>query len=212
MRCWQRRRTVEPLRDQAVLMRTGHHSDLLEVELTARGVPFVKFGGLKFLEAAHVKDFVAAVRLLDNQLDEVAWYRLLRLHDGIGPARARMLLELLGAADGLEHPPRYRTPLVSRLQHRADRHPRAGRRGGTGHCQDGPGAHPGRPGEGPGTAHHRGSGGRLSCAASAAADRPVRRRGGPDRRPGPAGRRGGQRTRPGRVRRRTHPRPAGINR
>ena len=83
------------LRDQAVLMRTAHHSDLLEIELTARHVPFVKFGGLKFLEAAHVKDFVAAVRLLDNRLDEVAWYRLLRLHDGIGPARARALLELL---------------------------------------------------------------------------------------------------------------------
>jgi DNA helicase-2/ATP-dependent DNA helicase PcrA len=62
------------------------------VELTARGVPFVKYGGLKFLEAAHVKDFVAAVRLLDNPRDEVAWYRLLRLHDGIGPARARSLL------------------------------------------------------------------------------------------------------------------------
>ena len=58
-------------------------------------MPFVKFGGLKFLEAAHVKDFVAAVRLLDNRLDEVAWYRLLRLHDGIGPARARALLEVL---------------------------------------------------------------------------------------------------------------------
>ena len=83
------------LQDQAVLMRTAHHSDLLEIELTARHVPFVKFGGLKFLEAAHVKDFVAAVRLLDNRLDEVAWYRLLRLHDGIGPARARALLELL---------------------------------------------------------------------------------------------------------------------
>jgi DNA helicase-2/ATP-dependent DNA helicase PcrA len=85
-----------PLRDQAVLMRTGHHSDLLEIELTARGVPFVKFGGLKFLEAAHVKDFVAVLRLLDNRLDEVAWYRLLRLHDGIGPARARALLAVLG--------------------------------------------------------------------------------------------------------------------
>jgi DNA helicase-2/ATP-dependent DNA helicase PcrA len=85
-----------PLRDQAVLMRTSHHSDLLEIELTARGVPFVKFGGLKFLEAAHVKDFVAVLRLLDNRLDEVAWYRLLRLHDGIGPARARALLGVLG--------------------------------------------------------------------------------------------------------------------
>lgn len=87
------------LRDQAVLMRAAAHSDLLEVELTARGVPFVKYGGLKFLEAAHVKDFVAAVRLLDNPLDEVAWYRLLRLHDGIGPARARSLLAVVSDPD-----------------------------------------------------------------------------------------------------------------
>jgi DNA helicase-2/ATP-dependent DNA helicase PcrA len=83
------------LRDQAVLMRTSHHSDLLEVELTARGVPFVKYGGLKFLEAAHVKDFVAALRLVDNNRDEIAWFRLLRLHDGIGSARGRALLDVL---------------------------------------------------------------------------------------------------------------------
>jgi DNA helicase-2/ATP-dependent DNA helicase PcrA len=88
------------LRDQAVLMRTGHHSDLLEIELTARRVPFVKFGGLKFLEAAHVKDFVAGLRLLDNPADEIAWFRLLRLHDGIGPARARDLLAVLDPAGG----------------------------------------------------------------------------------------------------------------
>lgn len=87
------------LRDQAVLMRTGHHSDLLEVELTARRIPFAKFGGLKFLEAAHVKDLVAALRVTINRVDEVAWYRLLRLHDGIGPARARGLLDLVAAAD-----------------------------------------------------------------------------------------------------------------
>ena len=60
------------LRDHAVLMRTGHHSDLLEVELTARRIPFVKFGGLKFLEAAHVKDFLCALRLTSNRSDEVA--------------------------------------------------------------------------------------------------------------------------------------------
>ena len=83
------------LRDHAVLMRTGHHSDLLEVELTARRIPFIKYGGLKFLEAAHVKDFLAALRLTSNQQDEVAWFRLLRLHDGIGPARARVLLSLV---------------------------------------------------------------------------------------------------------------------
>lgn len=84
-----------PLKTQAVLMRAAHHSDLLEVELTARRVPYVKYGGLKFLEAAHVKDFIATVRLLDNPLDEIAWFRLLRLHDAIGPARARALLDAL---------------------------------------------------------------------------------------------------------------------
>jgi DNA helicase-2/ATP-dependent DNA helicase PcrA len=89
----------ERLRDHAVLMRAAHHSDLLEVELTARGVPFVKFGGLKFLEAAHVKDFVAGLRLLDNRIDEIAWFRLLRLHEGIGPARARALLDSLQPGD-----------------------------------------------------------------------------------------------------------------
>ncbi len=77
------------LRDQAVLMRTGHHSDLLEVELTARRIPFVKFGGLKFLEAAHVKDLVATLRVVANRVDEVAWYRLLqaarRHRSGSGP-------------------------------------------------------------------------------------------------------------------------------
>jgi DNA helicase-2/ATP-dependent DNA helicase PcrA len=68
-----------------------HHSDLLEVELTARRIPFVKFGGLKILEAAHVKDFLAGLRLLDNPADEIAWFRILRLLDGIGPARGRGL-------------------------------------------------------------------------------------------------------------------------
>jgi DNA helicase-2/ATP-dependent DNA helicase PcrA len=94
------------LRDHAVLMRTGHHSDLLEVELTARNIPFMKFGGLKFLEAAHVKDFLAALRLTSNAADEVAWFRLLRLHEGIGPARARTLAAALiaepGASDAAE--------------------------------------------------------------------------------------------------------------
>jgi DNA helicase-2/ATP-dependent DNA helicase PcrA len=84
-----------PLRDQAVLMRSAHHSDLLEVELTARRVPYVKYGGLKFLEAAHVKDFLAALRLVANAKDEISWFRLLRLHAAIGPARARALLPYL---------------------------------------------------------------------------------------------------------------------
>ena len=81
--------------DQAVLVRAAHHSDLIELELTLRRVPYRKYGGLRFLEAAHVKDFLAAARLLDNPADDVAWFRLLRLHEGIGPARARQLLETL---------------------------------------------------------------------------------------------------------------------
>ncbi|HVX46565.1 MAG TPA: ATP-dependent helicase [Mycobacteriales bacterium] len=88
------------LSTQAVLMRAGHHSDLLEIELTARRVPFMKYGGLKFLEAAHIKDFLAGLRLLDNPADEIAWFRLLRLHDGIGPARARQLLAVLRPGEG----------------------------------------------------------------------------------------------------------------
>jgi DNA helicase-2/ATP-dependent DNA helicase PcrA len=88
------------LRDQAVLVRAAHHSDLIELELTARRVPYRKYGGLRFVEAAHVKDFAAAVRLLDNPADELAWFRLLRMHDGIGPARGRMLLALVAPRSG----------------------------------------------------------------------------------------------------------------
>ena len=87
-----------PLRQQAVLVRAAHHSDLVEVELSARKVPYRKYGGLRFLEAAHVKDFVAAARLLDNGRDELAWYRLLRLHDRIGPSGARSLVEVAHSA------------------------------------------------------------------------------------------------------------------
>ncbi len=68
-------------------MRAAHHSDLVEIELAVRKVPYRKYGGLRFLEAAHVKDFVAAARLLDNSHDEVAWFRFLRLHRGIGATR-----------------------------------------------------------------------------------------------------------------------------
>ena len=82
------------LRDQAVLVRAAHHSDLLEIELTARKIPYVKFGGLRFTDTAHVKDFTAAARILVNPADDLAWFRLLRLHEGIGPAHARRILDL----------------------------------------------------------------------------------------------------------------------
>jgi DNA helicase-2/ATP-dependent DNA helicase PcrA len=74
-----------------VLVRSGHHSDVLEIELTARGIPFVKYGGLRFTEAAHVRDFLAALRVITNPSDDIAWFRVLRLHDGIGPAHARRI-------------------------------------------------------------------------------------------------------------------------
>ncbi len=90
------------LRDQAVLVRAAHHSDMLEIELSARKVPYVKFGGLRFTDTAHVKDFLAAARILVNPADELAWFRLLRLHEGIGPAHARRVLDALdpGGAAG----------------------------------------------------------------------------------------------------------------
>jgi DNA helicase II / ATP-dependent DNA helicase PcrA len=89
------------LRRQAVLFRTGHDSDLLELELTRRGTPFVKYGGLRFLEAAHVKDLVALIRLADDPADEVSWFRVLQLLDGVGPTRARRVLEALRPSDGV---------------------------------------------------------------------------------------------------------------
>jgi DNA helicase II / ATP-dependent DNA helicase PcrA len=93
----ERREQGVPLRQQAVLFRTGHHSDHLEVELSRRNIPFVKFGGLRFLEAAHVKDLLALLRLLENPDDEVAWFRALQLLDGVGPATARRMQRLLHA-------------------------------------------------------------------------------------------------------------------
>jgi DNA helicase-2/ATP-dependent DNA helicase PcrA len=79
------------LHDQAVLFRASHHSDLVELELTARRIPYVKFGGLRFLEAAHVKDLLCVLRIVENPNDELAWFRVLQLLDGIGPAIAHRL-------------------------------------------------------------------------------------------------------------------------
>ena len=83
------------LREQAVLMRAGHHSSLLELELGRRNIPFVKYGGIRYLEAAHIKDFLALVRASLHVGDEVSWFRVLQLFDGVGPVRARALLGLL---------------------------------------------------------------------------------------------------------------------
>jgi len=82
-----------PLRRQAVLFRAAHLSDSLEVELTRRNIPYHKYGGLRFLEAAHVKDLIAFLRLLENPRDELAWFRVLQLLDGIGPTTASRILD-----------------------------------------------------------------------------------------------------------------------
>jgi len=91
-----------PLIDQAVLFRTGHHSDLLELELGRRDLPFVKFGGLKFLEAAHVKDLVSLLRVVENPYDELAWNRVLRMLAGVGPATVSRALDELGATAAVD--------------------------------------------------------------------------------------------------------------
>lgn len=84
------------LKDQAVLFRSAHHSDLLELELRRRAIPYIKYGGLRFLEAAHVRDLLATLRILDNPADELAWFRLLQLLDGVGPATAQRIMEAIG--------------------------------------------------------------------------------------------------------------------
>ena len=82
-----------PLNAQAVLFRAAHHSAELEIELSRRNIPFVKFGGLRFLEAAHVKDVLSVLRLAENPGDRVAGFRVLQLMPGIGPTTAGRLLE-----------------------------------------------------------------------------------------------------------------------
>jgi len=84
-----------PLREMAVLFRAGYLSADLEIELANRRIPYEKWGGLKFLEAAHIKDLLAFLRILENPRDEVSWYRLLRLLPGVGDATARAAIELL---------------------------------------------------------------------------------------------------------------------
>jgi DNA helicase II / ATP-dependent DNA helicase PcrA len=88
------------LKQQAVLFRTSHHSGPLEVELTRRNIPFVKFGGLKFLDASHVKDLLALLRFVQNPRDRVAGFRLTQLLPGVGPTSAQRVLDRMhDAAD-----------------------------------------------------------------------------------------------------------------
>jgi len=96
----KRREAGVSLRSQAVLFRNASASDLLEVELARRKIPFVKYGGLKFLEAAHVKDLLAVLRWCDNPRNTLAAFRVLQLLPGMGPVNARKCVDLLEAQSG----------------------------------------------------------------------------------------------------------------
>ena len=82
-----------PLRDIAVLMRNSRDSFGLELELGKANIPYVKYGGQKIVEAAHIKDFVAYLRVLNNPSDIISWNRILQLLDGVGPKTAGALIE-----------------------------------------------------------------------------------------------------------------------
>jgi DNA helicase-2/ATP-dependent DNA helicase PcrA len=87
------------LQHQAVLFRAGHHSDQLEIELARRNIPFHKYGGLKFLEAAHVKDMLAFLRILENPRDDMSWFRVLEMLEGVGPRTAEKFMAELDARE-----------------------------------------------------------------------------------------------------------------
>jgi len=94
----ERRESGTPLKRQAVLFRSSSHSAQLEIELTRRNIPFVKFGGLKFLEAAHVKDLLSVLRWADNPRNRLAGFRVMQMLAGIGPATAGKVLDVMDAS------------------------------------------------------------------------------------------------------------------
>jgi DNA helicase-2/ATP-dependent DNA helicase PcrA len=91
----------------AVLFRSSFHAFDLELELTRRNLPFIKRGGFKFIETAHVKDLLAHLRVIHNPLDTVSWNRLLLLLEGVGPKKSKdliaMILQAHGSYEGLKH-------------------------------------------------------------------------------------------------------------
>jgi DNA helicase II / ATP-dependent DNA helicase PcrA len=102
------------LKSQAVLFRSSHHSAALELELTRRNVPFVKYGGLKFLDAAHVKDAVALMRFAENPRDRVAAFRVALLMPGVGPKFAETIVAAAAADDGFATMSALSTPARAR--------------------------------------------------------------------------------------------------
>jgi DNA helicase-2/ATP-dependent DNA helicase PcrA len=105
------------LMKQAVLFRASHNSAALEIELSRRNIPFVKWGGLRFLEAAHIKDLLAFLRVLENPSDDLSWARILQMLDGIGLRRARQAIECLEANGAPAHGLRsWKAPASARQQ------------------------------------------------------------------------------------------------
>jgi DNA helicase-2/ATP-dependent DNA helicase PcrA len=100
-RVLEHREAGTALKQQAVLFRASHHSGPMEIELGRRNIPFVKFGGLKFLESAHVKDVLTFLRWAENLRDRVSGFRVIQLLPGAGPATAARLLDRLAEADDL---------------------------------------------------------------------------------------------------------------
>ena len=98
------RETGLALKRQAVLFRANHHSLALELELARRQVPFVKYGGLRFMEAAHIKDVLAVLRWAGNPLSRLSALRAARLVPGMGPASVRRLLDHRGPLPDFKPP------------------------------------------------------------------------------------------------------------
>ena len=88
-----------PLGEMAVLFRSSFHSFDLEIELSRHGLPFIKRGGIKFIETAHVKDLLAHLRVVANPLDAVSWHRVLMLVEGVGPKKAQDVMAALVKSD-----------------------------------------------------------------------------------------------------------------
>ena len=92
-----------PLSEMAVLFRSSFHSFDLEIELSRHGLPFIKRGGVKFIETAHVKDLLAHMRVVANPLDAVSWHRVLMLVEGVGPKKAQDVMAALVKSDKPYH-------------------------------------------------------------------------------------------------------------
>lgn len=97
-----------PLKDIAVLFRSGFHANIVELELTRANVPFRKFGGIQFVEAAHVKDVFALLRLVANPKDGLAWFRVLQWFEGLGAKSAEKMLAQIEASGGVLDPKPYK--------------------------------------------------------------------------------------------------------